>query len=91
MTLASSIALVFTVPYLSVGSTLSVIMEIDSTTSIIVSACIAIIYTLFGGLYSVAYTDVVQLFCILLGLVRLAVVTKLCVPLELEGAKLPLY
>ena len=78
MTLASPIALVFTVLSLSlslsVGSTLSVIMEIDSTTSIIVSACIAIIYTLFGGLYSVAYTDVVQLFCILLGLVRLVLV-----------------
>ena len=51
------------------GSTLSVIIEIDNTTAVIVSACIAIAYTLFGGLYSVAYTDVVQLFCILLGLV----------------------
>ena len=29
---------------------------------------IAVGYTFFGGLYSVAYTDVVQLFCIALGL-----------------------
>lgn len=32
---------------------------------------IAIFYTLVGGLYSVAYTDVVQLFCIFIGLVSL--------------------
>ena len=51
------------------GSTLAVIIEIDNTTAVVVSACIAIAYTLFGGLYSVAYTDVVQLFCILIGLV----------------------
>ena len=41
----------------------------NNTTAIIVSAIIAISYTLFGGLYAVAYTDVVQLFCILVGLV----------------------
>ena len=51
------------------GSTLSVIIEVDNTTAVIISACVAISYTLVGGLYSVAYTDVVQLFCILLGLV----------------------
>ncbi|KAK2160481.1 hypothetical protein LSH36_132g01006 [Paralvinella palmiformis] len=52
----------------ALGSTLAIIIEIGNTTAIIVSAVIAIVYTLFGGLYSVAYTDVVQLFCILLGL-----------------------
>lgn len=36
--------------------------------SIITSATIAVIYTLIGGLYSVAYTDVIQLFCIFIGL-----------------------
>ena len=51
------------------GSTLSVIIEVDNTTAVIISACVAISYTLVGGLYSVAYTNVVQLFCILLGLV----------------------
>jgi len=54
---------------LRTGSTLSVIIEMDNNTAIVVSAFIAVAYTLFGGLYSVAYTDVVQLFCIFFGLV----------------------
>lgn len=53
----------------ALGSTVTVIIGWDSVTSILVSAGIAIFYTLFGGLYSVAYTDVLQLFCIFLGLV----------------------
>ena len=44
-------------------------MQLDNTTSIIISAIVVVVYTLFGGLYSVAYTDVVQLFCIFVGLV----------------------
>lgn len=39
----------------------------DHRTSVIFSACVAVFYTLFGGLYSVAYTDVIQLFCIFIG------------------------
>ena len=38
---------------------------------IIVSAAIAVSYTLVGGLSSVAYTDIVQLVCVLIGLVRI--------------------
>ncbi|CAL4128601.1 unnamed protein product, partial [Meganyctiphanes norvegica] len=52
----------------ALGSTLAVILDIPNEMSIIVSAVIAVVYTLFGGLYSVAYTDVVQLFCIFIGL-----------------------
>ncbi|XP_071532041.1 high-affinity choline transporter 1-like [Panulirus ornatus] len=52
----------------ALGSTLAVILDMPNTLSIIVSAAIAVVYTLFGGLYSVAYTDVVQLFCIFIGL-----------------------
>ena len=37
--------------------------------AVVVSALIAIAYTWIGGLYSVAYTDVVQLACIAIGLV----------------------
>lgn len=40
----------------------------EQATSVILSAMIAVFYTLFGGLYSVAYTDVIQLFCIFVGL-----------------------
>ena len=38
--------------------------------AVIMSALIAVMYTWIGGLYSVAYTDVVQLGCIAIGLVR---------------------
>lgn len=55
----------------ALGSTISVIMQLDNNTSIVVSAIVVVVYTLFGGLYSVAYTDVVQLFCIFAGLVIL--------------------
>ncbi|XP_011688753.1 PREDICTED: high-affinity choline transporter 1 [Wasmannia auropunctata] len=52
----------------ALGATLAVIIDMDQGTSVILSACIAVFYTLFGGLYSVAYTDVIQLFCIFIGL-----------------------
>ncbi|XP_055380537.1 high-affinity choline transporter 1 [Condylostylus longicornis] len=52
----------------ALGATLSVIIDMDHRTSVILSSCIAVFYTLFGGLYSVAYTDVIQLFCIFIGL-----------------------
>lgn len=52
----------------ALGATLSVIIDMEQSTSVILSACIAVLYTLFGGLYSVAYTDVIQLFCIFIGL-----------------------
>ncbi|VDD94504.1 unnamed protein product [Enterobius vermicularis] len=52
----------------ALGATLSVILQINMTASVIISALIAIFYTFTGGLYAVAYTDVVQLFCIFVGL-----------------------
>jgi high affinity choline transporter 7 len=54
----------------ALGASISVVIDvIDNTTAITVSAAIAVLYTFFGGLYSVAYTDVVQLICIFVGLV----------------------
>lgn len=53
----------------ALGATLAVIIDMNQSASVILSACIAVFYTLFGGLYSVAYTDVIQLFCIFIGLV----------------------
>ena len=38
------------------------------TPTIIVSAAVAVFYTLFGGIYAVAYTDVIQLVLIIIGL-----------------------
>ena len=61
----------------ALGSTLQVILNLDINVSIIVSAAIAVLYTLLGGLISVAYTDVFQLFFIAFGLVRLFFILRL--------------
>lgn len=57
----------------ALGATLSVVLNLDNKIAVILSACIAVFYTLFGGLYAVAYTDVIQLICIFIGL-------WLCIP-----------
>lgn len=56
-----------------IGSTLSVILEMDNNLAVFSSAAVAVIYTFFGGMYSVALTDVIQLFFILFGLVCFAI------------------
>lgn len=53
----------------ALGSTLSIIIDLEIDLAVILSAVIAVGYTFFGGLYSVAFTDVIQLICIFLGLV----------------------
>lgn len=40
---------------------MSVILHLPFAYSVWISAAVAIAYTLFGGLYAVAYTDVLQL------------------------------
>ncbi|KAM4627087.1 high-affinity choline transporter 1-like [Polymixia lowei] len=57
----------------ALGGTMSLILDLSSYYSIILSAAVAITYTLLGGLYSVAYTDVIQLFFIFISL-------WLCIP-----------
>ncbi len=52
----------------ALGTTFSTVLEIDTQTSIIISAVIAIAYTAIGGLWSVAMTDVLQMILLLLGL-----------------------
>ncbi|XP_055768671.1 high affinity choline transporter 1-like [Salvelinus fontinalis] len=47
---------------------MSVILDLPYVYSICISSVVAIIYTLLGGLYSVAYTDVIQLILIFLSL-----------------------
>jgi len=51
------------------GATLTIILHLPMDLSVALSACVAVFYTLIGGLYSVAYTDVIQLFSIFIGLV----------------------
>nr|XP_046152273.1 high-affinity choline transporter 1-like [Oncorhynchus gorbuscha] len=57
----------------ALGGMMSVILGLSSYYSIALSAAVAITYTLMGGLYSVAYTDVIQLFFMFIAL-------WLCVP-----------
>nr|XP_040043072.1 high affinity choline transporter 1-like [Gasterosteus aculeatus aculeatus]XP_040043073.1 high affinity choline transporter 1-like [Gasterosteus aculeatus aculeatus] len=52
----------------SLGGTMSVILDLPYVYSIIISSAVAMIYTLLGGLYSVAYTDVIQLILIFVSL-----------------------
>ncbi|XP_041804062.1 high-affinity choline transporter 1-like [Chelmon rostratus] len=58
---------------LGLGGIMSVVLDLSFTVCIWISAAVAIIYTLLGGLYSVAYTDVIQLVLIFISL-------WLCVP-----------
>ncbi|KAM4796173.1 high affinity choline transporter 1-like [Rhinophrynus dorsalis] len=60
----------------SLGATVSVILDVKGYVSIIISACTVILYTLLGGLYSVAYTDVIQLLFMIVSL-------WICVPFAL--------
>ncbi|KAM3862849.1 high-affinity choline transporter 1-like [Diretmus argenteus] len=61
---------------IGLGATMSVILDLPYAVSVWISAAVVIIYTLLGGLYSVAYTDVIQLILIFLSL-------WLCVPFVL--------
>lgn len=54
--------------HLSAGATMRVILDIGGSLAITISACTVILYTLLGGLYSVAYTDVIQMVFITLSL-----------------------
>ncbi|KAM4599829.1 high-affinity choline transporter 1-like [Fundulus diaphanus] len=63
---------------IGLGVTMSVILDLSYTVSIWISAAVAITYTLLGGLYSVAYTDIIQLVLIFISL-------WLCVPFALTS------
>lgn len=52
----------------ALGATFSTVLGIDLTTSILLSATIAVAYTALGGLWAVALTDVVQMLILLIGL-----------------------
>ncbi|KAF7663206.1 hypothetical protein LDENG_00216980 [Lucifuga dentata] len=65
---------------LSLGTTMTVVLELPYSYSVWISSAVAIIYTLLGGLYSVAYTDVIQLALVFISL-------WLCVPFVLLNPK----
>lgn len=49
---------------------MTLIIGLSMSISIIISAFVCISYTILGGLYAVAYTDVIQLVFIFVSLVR---------------------
>lgn len=50
---------------------MKVVLDLPFSVCVWISAVVAIIYTVLGGLYSVAYTDVIQISLVLLSLVSL--------------------
>jgi len=52
----------------ALGTTFGYILDLPFNLSIIISALVAIMYTSLGGLRSVAYTDVLQLIVVIIGL-----------------------
>ncbi|XP_062422622.1 high-affinity choline transporter 1-like [Pungitius pungitius] len=65
-----------TATLISLGATMNVILDVPYSASIWISAAVVILYTLLGGFYSVAYTDVVQVVLIL-------VTMSICLPFVL--------
>uniref|UniRef100_A0A671WVN7 High-affinity choline transporter 1-like n=1 Tax=Sparus aurata TaxID=8175 RepID=A0A671WVN7_SPAAU len=63
---------------ISLGATMTVVLDLPFSVCVWISAAVAIIYTCLGGLYSVAYTDVIQISLVLLSL-------WLCVPFVLTS------
>ncbi|XP_033493413.1 high-affinity choline transporter 1-like [Epinephelus lanceolatus] len=60
--------LMVTATQIGLGGTMSVVLDMPYTVCIWISAAVAITYTLLGGLYSVAYTDIIQLVLIFVSL-----------------------
>lgn len=52
----------------AIGSTFGVLLGMDLTTAILIAAVVTTGYTMVGGMWSVAYTDVVQLGMVAVGL-----------------------
>jgi high affinity choline transporter 7 len=52
----------------ALGSTFGVVLGFNLTTAILVSAAVVTLYTMMGGMWSVAYTDAVQLGMVVVGL-----------------------
>ncbi|CAH1778730.1 unnamed protein product [Owenia fusiformis] len=52
----------------ALGTSLSVIIELDKVVSIVISAAIAVFYTMVGQMVAVAYTDIVELALLVVGM-----------------------
>jgi Na+/proline symporter len=63
----------------AIGSTFGVILGMDLTTAILLSAVVTTAYTVLGGMWSVAWTDIFQLGLVAIGLLA-------ALPFALHGA-----
>src|SRR6476646_1666991 len=63
----------------AIGSTFGVLLGMNLTSAILLSAIVTTAYTVLGGMWSVAYTDVFQLALVALGLAA-------ALPFVLDGA-----
>ncbi|HUU35377.1 MAG TPA: sodium:solute symporter family protein [Vicinamibacterales bacterium] len=63
----------------AIGATFGVLLEMPLTTAIVLSAVVTTAYTGLGGMWSVAYTDILQLGMVALGL-------TFALPYVLDGA-----
>ena len=63
----------------AIGSTFGVLLGMDLTTAILLSAVVTTAYTMIGGMWSVAYTDIFQLGLVAAGLAA-------ALPFALAGA-----
>ena len=52
----------------AIGSTFGVLLGMDLTSAILLSAVVTTAYTVLGGMWSVAYTDIFQLAIVAIGL-----------------------
>src|SRR5258706_10221100 len=52
----------------AVGSTFGVLLDMNLTTAILLAAVVTTAYTMLGGMWSVAYTDIFQLSIVAIGL-----------------------
>ncbi|MCI0485596.1 MAG: sodium:solute symporter family protein [Blastocatellia bacterium] len=52
----------------AIGSTFGVVLGMSLSTAILLSAAVVVAYTMVGGMWSVAYTDVFQLAIVVIGL-----------------------
>ena len=63
----------------AIGSSFGVLLEMNLTTAILLAAVVTTAYTMLGGMWSVAYTDIFQLALVAIGLAA-------AVPFALDGA-----
>src|SRR4249920_3698029 len=63
----------------AIGSTFGVLLGMDLTSAILLSAVVTTAYTVLGGMWSVAYTDIFQLALVAIGL-------AIALPFILNGA-----